>query len=230
MPQASDWILVEGGSFSMGGGLRDEENPAHEVELDAFLLARFPVTRAAYSTFLRTTGHEPPEFWNEPSFRKPRAPAVGPSWNDADAYCRWYDAESGEAVRLPSEAEWEFAARAGRDVLYPWGDEGAESVPDYDQRWLDGPEPVDAYPSRHPWGFLGLGENVHEWCRDWYDRNYYGVSPTKNPMGPPSGRRRASRGGSWRHDVKVTRCTARSSIPPHFRYADYGFRLCRTAG
>ena len=65
MPQASDWILVEGGSFSMGGGLRDEENPAHEVELDAFLLARFPVTRATYSTFLRTTGHEPPEFWND---------------------------------------------------------------------------------------------------------------------------------------------------------------------
>jgi formylglycine-generating enzyme len=112
-----------------------------------------------------------------------------------------------------------------RPVLYPWGDEGPEGVPDYERRWLDGPEIVDLHPSRHPWGFLGLGENVHEWCADWFDADYYAVSPEIDPRGPPAGKRRASRGGSWRHDVKVTRCAARSSIPPHLRYADYGFRL-----
>ena len=211
----------------MGGGPRDEENPAHRVDLAPFQLALTPVTREQYSQFLEATGHEAPSFWKEPAFQHPRSPATGPSWQDATAFCTWYSQLSGNEVHLPSEAEWEFAARAGREVLYPWGNEGLEEVPDYDRRWLAGPEPVDAYESRHPWGFLGMGENVHEWCRDWYDRDYYHDSPVRNPTGPDSGRRRSSRGGSWRHAIKITRCTARSSIPPHFRYADYGFRLCR---
>ena len=141
------------------------------------------------------------------------------------AFCRWWSEVSGDPVGLPTEAEWERAAKADRDVLYPWGDQGPEGVPDYERRLLDGPEPVDRYPSPHPWGFLGLGENVHEWCADWFDADYYAVSPQVDPRGPEEGKRRASRGGSWRHDVKVTRCAARSSIPPRMRYADYGFRL-----
>ena len=114
-------------------------------------------------------------------------PAVGPSWEDAAAFCAWTGEREGFAVRLPTEAEWECAARAGRDVLYPWGDEPPESLPDYAARWLGGPEPVDAYPSLHPLGFLGLGENVHEWCADWYDPRYYEVSPARRP--PRAGRR-----------------------------------------
>ena len=113
-------------------------------------------------------------------------------------------------------------SRRGR---IPGASRGRRSVPDYERRWLDGPEIVDLYPSPHPWGFLGLGENVHEWCADWFDADYYLVSPAVDPRGPDEGKRRASRGGSWRHDVKVTRCAARSSIPPRMRYADYGFRL-----
>ena len=220
-----DWIDVRGGTFWMGGGPRAEENPRHEVTLDSFRLARTPVTRAQYQEFLDATGHERPSFWLEPAFAHPRSPATGPSWHDAAAYCRWYEQQTGDSAGLPSEAEWELAARADGDALYAWGNEGPEAVPDYDLRWRAGPEPVDAYESRHPWGFLGLGENVHEWCADWYDRDYYSVSPRRNPTGPESGRRRASRGGSWRHQVKVSRCAARSSIPPHLRYADYGFRL-----
>jgi formylglycine-generating enzyme required for sulfatase activity len=141
------------------------------------------------------------------------------------AFCAWLAAATGENVGLPTEAEWERAARGERDVAYPWGDAGPEGVRDYARRWLEGPEPVDLYPSPHPWGFLGLGENVHEWCADWFAADYYSVSPEIDPRGPAEGRRRASRGGSWRHDVKVSRCAARSSIPPHLRYADYGFRL-----
>lgn len=209
----------------MGGGPRDQENPPHSVVVSSFRLACAPVTRGQYQEFLDATGHERPEFWNEDRFSHPRMPAVGPSWEDAMAYCRWLQAETGQPVGLPTEAEWEYAAKARRSVVYPWGDEGPEAVPDYDSRWIDGPEPVDLYPSPHPWGFLGLGENVHEWCSDWYDPAYYTVSPRRDPQGPASGHRRASRGGSWRHRVKVTRCAARSSIPPGFRYADYGFRL-----
>jgi formylglycine-generating enzyme required for sulfatase activity len=220
-----EWIDVPGGSFVMGGGPRAEENPAHRVAVASFRLARAPVTRAEYQRFLDATGHEAPPFWSEPRFANPRLPAVGPSWDDAMAFCEWVRSLTGEEVGLPTEAEWERAAKADRDVVWPWGEEGPEAVPDYGRRWIDGPEVVDLYPSPHPWGFLGLGENVHEWCADWFDAAYYAVSPANDPRGPAEGKRRASRGGSWRHDVKVTRCAARSSIPPRMRYADYGFRL-----
>lgn len=232
-----EWIDVPGGRFWMGGGPRDNENPRHEVRVSAFRLARAPVTREEYQAFLDDVfddvsdkaGHAAPSFWNEPAFAHPRMPAVGPSWEDAATFCAWVSEREGFAVRLPTEAEWEHAARAGRDVLYPWGDDPPESLPGYERRWLEGPEPVDSYPSRHPQGFLGLGENVHEWCSDWYDARYYEVSPLDDPRGPGSGTRRASRGGSWRHQIKVSRCAARSAIPPALRYADYGFRLAADA-
>lgn len=226
-----EWIGVPEGRFWMGGGPRDNENPRHEVRVPAFRLARAPVTREEYQRFLDATGHPAPPFWNEPAFSHPRMPAVGPSWEDAMAYCDWLGAlvgdpgAAGDRPRLPSEAEWEHAARAGRDVLYPWGDEPPESLPDYRRRWAEGPEPVDAYPSLHPLGFLGLGENVHEWCADWYDAGYYAVSPVDDPRGPAAGTRRSSRGGAWRHEIKASRCAARSAIPPRMRYSDYGFRL-----
>ncbi len=228
-PDLPDWIDVPGGSFWMGGGPKANENPRHRVTVSAFRLARTAVIRSEYQKFLDTTGHAAPDFWDEPAFTGATLPAVGPSWEDAVTYCRWLTEELGEEVRLPTEAEWECAAKAGREVVYPWGDDPPEALPDYDRRWLDGPEPVAAYPSLHPWGFLGLGENVHEWCSDWYDVGYYAVSPERDPKGPSTGRRRASRGGAWRHAVKVSRCAARSSIPPGMRYRDYGFRLCSAA-
>jgi formylglycine-generating enzyme required for sulfatase activity len=229
-----DWIDLPGGRFWMGGGprdpARDNESPRHEVRVHPFRLARTPVTREEYQAFLGDTGRPAPDFWGEPAFSHPRLPAAGPSWEDAAAFCAWTGERLGLAVRLPTEAEWESAARAGRDVLYPWGDEPPESLPDYARRWRSGPEPVDAYPSLHPLGFLGLGENVHEWCADWYDPRYYEVSPVDDPRGPASGLRRASRGGAWRHEVKVSRCAARSAIPPGMRYSDYGFRLAADGG
>jgi formylglycine-generating enzyme required for sulfatase activity len=225
------FIAVDGGELLMGGGPRAEENPAHRVRVPAFELAQVPVTRAEYQlfldSFLDAAGCAEPPFWREPAFADPRMPAVGPSWDDATAYCAWLSQRLGRRVRLPSEAEWECAAKAGREVLYPWGDDPPESLPDYAHRWLDGPEPVGAYPSLHPLGFLGLGENVHEWCSDWFDAGYYARSPTFDPRGPERGRRRSARGGSWRHAVKVSRCAARSSIPPDRRYSDFGFRLAR---
>ena len=90
-------------------------------------------------------------------------------------------------------------------------------------RWRDGPEPV-GQGEPNGYGLFDMCENVHEWCSDWYDPAYYAVSPAENPQGPAHGTRRASRGGAWRHHIKFSRCAARSSIPPEFRYADYGFR------
>jgi sulfatase modifying factor 1 len=208
--------------FSAG---RDDEKPAHRVWVDSFELALFQTTNEEYGAFLGRTRRTMPSSWNDPLFSHPRQPVVGVSWHDAVAYCEWLSGLTGKRYRLPTEAEWERAARAGADdTLYPWGNTPPEDLPVYRQRWKTGPEPVGLYPP-NPYGLYNLGDNVHEWCSDWYDPAYYGVSPQQNPQGPPTGTRRASRGGSWRHHIKVTRTAARSSIPPEFKYADYGFRV-----
>jgi sulfatase modifying factor 1 len=204
---------------------RDDEKPAHRVWVDGFELAAFQTTNAEYARFLRETGHPPPLLWNDPNFDKPYQPVVAVSWYDAVAYCDWLSRELGRRFRLPTEAEWERAARGGAESeMFPWGNSAPEELPDYASRWKSGPERVGLYaPNRY--GLYNLGDNVHEWCADWYDPEYYASSPERNPQGPPSGSRRASRGGSWRHHIKVTRTAARSSIPPELKYADYGFRV-----
>jgi formylglycine-generating enzyme required for sulfatase activity len=216
------------GWFTMGCDAgRDDEKPARRVWVDAFEIGVCQVTRAEYERFLVATAHTPPPFWNDPNFQHPNQPVVGPSWHDAVAYCDWLSGISGRRYRLPSEAEWERAARGGAEgALYPWGDAAPETVPDYSTRWQNGPEPAARY-APNGYGLFNMCDNVHEWCADWYDAHYYASAEARNPRGPDHGTRRASRGGSWRHHVKVSRCAARSSIPPEFKYADYGFRLAR---
>ena len=204
---------------------RDEERPVHRVAVAPFLLARLQVTNADYDRFVQSARRSPAPFRGAAGFDDPRHPVVAVSWHDAQAYCEWLSGISGRVFRLPTEAEWEFAARGGlRGRLYPWGDEPPQARSRYAQRWKDGPEPVGASES-NGYGLFEMCENVHEWCADWYDPRYYDVSPGENPRGPVSGSRKASRGGSWRHHVKIARCAARSSIPPEFQYADYGFRV-----
>jgi formylglycine-generating enzyme len=197
------------------------------VWVDAFEMCSCQVTRAEYERFLAATNWLAPPFWNDPHFQNPRHPAVGPSWHDAVVYCEWLNGGGAKRYRLPTEAEWERAARGGAEgALYPWGQGAPETLPDYPRRWIDGPEPVALY-APNGFGLFNMCDNVHEWCADWYDARYYEAAAARNPQGPEHGTRRASRGGSWRHHVKVSRCAARSSIPPEFRYADYGFRLAR---
>jgi formylglycine-generating enzyme required for sulfatase activity len=218
------------GWFRMGCDAgRDDEKPAHRVWVDAFSLAAFQTTNAEYTRFLENTKHPAPPLWDDPNFANPKQPVVAVSWFDSVAYCTWLSRALGKQFRLPTEAEWERAARGGKeDEAFPWGNCAPEELPDYARRWKTGPEPVGLYePS--PYGLYNLGDNVHEWCTDWYDAAYYSVSPERNPQGPSSSTRRASRGGSWRHHVKVTRTAARSSIPPEFKYADYGFRVALDA-
>lgn len=204
---------------------RDDEKPVHRVWVDAFELAAFQVTNAQYARFLKETHYSTPLLWDDSNFNHPEQPVAAVSWFDAAAYCEWLSRKVGKRFRLPAEAEWERAARGGVEgELYPWGNQPPESLPNYANRWKTGPEPVGLY-SPGAYGLYNLGDNVHEWCADWYNPGYYAVSPERNPQGPPTGTRRASRGGSWRHHVKVTRTAARSSIPPEFKYADYGFRV-----
>jgi formylglycine-generating enzyme required for sulfatase activity len=210
---------------------QDNEKPVHRVWVDEFLLAAHQVTNADYARFLGDTTSQPPPFWSDAAFNHPAQPVVGVSWHEAVRYCEWLSACTEKKFRLPTEAEWERAARGGNEdagTLFRWGDAPPQSLPGYADRcashWKTGPEPVgQAEPN--PLGLYNMCDNVHEWCSDWYAPDYYAVSPKRNPRGPETGDRRASRGGSWRHHVKMSRCAARSSIPPEFHYADYGFRV-----
>jgi len=217
---------VPAGWFQMGCDRgQDNERPGHRVWVEAFELAAFQVTNTDYRRFLHATERQAPRHWNDPNFNHPQQPVIAVSWFDAVAYCKWLSELTCRRFRLPTEAEWERAARGGEEgKLYPWGDEPPQSQPDYAQRWLTGPEPVGRY-APNSYGIYNICDNVHEWCADYFDPDYYVVSPEKNPQGPASGTRRSSRGGSWRHHVKIARCAARSSIPPEFEYADYGFRV-----
>jgi formylglycine-generating enzyme len=220
------FVSIPGGWFLMGSSSgQDCERPVHRVWVDGFSLAATQVTNAEYECFLSATGGQPPPFWNDGNFNRPEQPVAGASWFEADRYCAWLKSQTGHSYRLPTEAEWERAARGEvEQKQFPWGDDPPQNLPDYENRWLNGPEPV-ANNAPNVFGLYDICQNVHEWCSDWYDPDYYAISPERNPRGPGLGQRKASRGGSWRHQVKVARCSARSSIPPEFQYADYGFRV-----
>jgi sulfatase modifying factor 1 len=216
------------GRFRMGSETgQDDERPAHDVRVDAFEASIYPVTRAEYRVFLDVTGHERPRDWSEAAFDGDDRPVVGVSWHDASAYCEWRT-RLGSPERLPTEAEWERAARGGVDgAEFPWGDAIPGWIPDNGRGPLVAPWAV-TLGEPNSFGLYGIAANIHEWCADWHDRGYYAVSPAENPRGPASGLRRASRGGSWRHAVTISRCSARSKIDPSFRYTDYGFRTVRS--
>jgi len=221
-------VSIPGAWFLMGSNSgQDCERPVHRVWIDAFDLASTQVTNAEYQHFLRATGSQPPPFWCDPNFNHPQQPVTAVSWFEADQYCQWLASQTARPYRLPTEAEWEHAARGDLEQNdFPWRNDPPQSLPDYATRWQTGPEPVARY-APNAFGLYNTCDNVHEWCSDWYDPNYYATSPDHNPRGPAQGQRKASRGGSWRHHVKVSRCSARSSIPPEFQYADYGFRIAR---
>ncbi len=219
---------IPAGVFLMGSEEGPEdERPVHRVYLDAFELAVYPVTVREYDEFLRLTGHAFPREWRGSS-GDVNLPVVGVSWLDCIEYCRWRT-QKGDPVRLPTEAEWERAARGGIDgQRYPWGNEIPSWIPGSGRGPLAGPWPIDL-GEPNGFGLCGIAANIHEWCADWYASDYYAISPESNPAGPPHGVRRASRGGSWRHAVTISRCAARSRIDPSFRYTDYGFRVARIA-
>src|SRR5688500_16238399 len=218
---------IPAGQFLMGSDSgHDDERPVHEVEVDAFECAVFPITQLQYAEFLRATRHETPREWPD-RLTAIDLPVTGVSWIDAQAFCRWRT-DAGDPMRLPTEAEWEFAARGGLvGAQYPWGDAIPDWLPNRGSGPLPGPWPV-TLGEPNGFGLFGIGANIHEWCADWYAADYYTQSPAQNPRGPVTGRRRASRGGAWRHDVTVSRCAQRSRIDPSFRYTDYGFRVVKS--
>ena len=207
-------VRVPGGRFRMGcDDGRDDERPERDAEVAAFLLARTPVTRAQYAAFLRTGRAAPPPWWDDAAFAHPDHPVVGVTWFEAASYAAWASEAFGGRWRLPAEAEWERAARGGLDrAPTAWG--AAVPAGEIPAGTLAGPWPAGR-GTPNAYGLCDMGTIVHEWCADWYDA----------AAAVPS--RRASRGGSWRHRVRWSPPSARSSLPPELRYADYGFRVLR---
>ena len=176
----------------------------------AFHLGRAPVTNREYARFLGSGRAAAPPWWSDPDFSGARQPVVGVTWDEATAYCAWLGEQTGGRWRLPAETEWEHAACGG--LVAPrtaWGDTiPSNEIP---QGPIAGPwEAGRGTPNGY--GLLDMGTIVHEWCLDWAE-------------GRPGPRRRASRGGSWRHEIRWSSPAARSSLPPEYRYSDYGFRV-----
>jgi len=226
-------VLVPGGPFLMGSAAgRPDERPVREVVVRSFLLGRTAVTNADYAPFLATARVARPPWWGDPEFRRADQPVVGVTWFDAEAYCHWLSEITRAVWRLPTEAEWERAARGGLESApTAWGEAiPAGEIPDGP---LAGPWPVGR-GTPNGFGLCDMGTIVHEWCLDWYRAPEPGPPASPVDVGPvgeapvaEDGGRRASRGGSWRHHVRWSSPSARSSLPPTFRYADYGFRLAR---
>ncbi len=217
-------VEVAAGWFWMGWeGGHPAERPRHRVWLDAFAIARTPVSNAEYAGFLEASGSPFPPSWDDPRFNDPGQPVVAVNWFEAALYCDWLSSERGGRCRLPTEAEWEKAARGGlEDARYPWGNETPAAA-----RFDRPPRAEDTVAN--PLGLRALSGVCHEWCLDWEDEEYYAVSPDRNPQGPAHGTRRVSRGGAWRHQDPWSPVAHRSSLPPDLRYTDYGFRVVRAS-
>lgn len=217
-----EMVIIPEGAFAMGSTHGDEnETPVHRVWLDAFAIAKYPVSRREYALFMEKTRHKPPRYWNNPAFQQPDQPVVAATYFDAVAYCAWLCACTGKPYRLPTEAEREKSARGGQEAWeYPWGN---DLPADHRGGRNTALEPIGT-EGPNGYGLFNMSAGVHEWCADFYSRSYYAISPDRNPTGPESGARRVARGGAWRHGIRFSRCAARSSLAPDKQFSDFGFR------
>lgn len=225
-----EWITVPAGEFWMGSaqGARNEK-PVHRLLVPEFRIARTPVTNAQYQLYVQATGAAPPQHWKDgqPPKEKLAHPVVYITWQDAGAYCEWLSSVTGKKVRLPTEAEWEKAARGDQDRReYPWGDQFNKTKCNSAESGIGETSPVGAFPTgASPYGCLDMSGNVWEWVQDWYDADYYG--PTRNPKGPVSGEYRIVRGGSWSDTPRLVRVSFRGRYIPDPRSDLVGFRCAQ---
>ncbi len=226
-------VLVPAGAFWMGlaeGEGLDDEQPRHRVYLDVYHIDQFEITTERYAKFLAFTGWQKPLNWTMVTLPEHATrPVIGVGWADADAYCRI------NGRRLPTEAEWEKAARGTTERRFPWGEKKpAASLALFGQMAkfsYDLLKPVGSFPGgESPYGAFDLAGNVAEWVEDWYDGEYYRNSPEKNPPGPRTGQYKMVRGGSW-SDMPVYLMAAgrTSKLPPDTRNAFIGFRCAQSA-
>ena len=218
---------------SIDDDARDDETPQHKVRISkGFQMGVHEVTLGQFKQFIAGAGRDgllTGDFIKYNSGGDGDSAAVTyVSWDDAQDFIRWLNQkEGGNAYRLPTEAEWEYAARAGTTTRYSWGDNAGQAG---DYAWYDGnAKRVHAVGTKkpNPWGLYDMHGNVWEWVQDWYDDNYYRNSPTNDPKGVASGRYRVLRGGSWSNFAGFLRSAVRLNASPGLRYYSVGFRLVR---
>jgi len=245
---ADEFVPVPGGCFLMGNGFSDGyhlENPVHEVCLDSFSIARFDVTVADFRRFTAATGYrseaeqgdgcyvydgslwrkDPAAHWRAPGFKQDDShPVVCVSWNDAAAYAGWLSATEQLNYRLPTEAQWEYAARGGGRIERYAGGNDVDAVAWYSANAAGSTHPV-GQKKGNALGLYDMSGNVWQWTADWYDARYYRDSPKDNPRGAANGTKRVFRGGSWFYDARGVRVSYRDFAVPTYRSSYLGFRL-----
>jgi formylglycine-generating enzyme required for sulfatase activity/predicted MPP superfamily phosphohydrolase len=241
-------VHIEAGEFIRGSNEADYEKPIQQVYLDAFMVAKYTVTNREFKEFVRDGGYNnkdywtpegwqwqkdgeiiEPEYWHDRKWNGPNFPVVGVSWYEAAAYAGWLSQKTGEKYILPTEAQWEKAARGTKGLIYPWGNEFDKNLCNYDECGLGRTSPVGIFPGgESPYGCVDMAGNVWEWCGDWYDSYYSKSCPKENPQGPSTGSRRVLRGGGWGHDAWGCRAASRGCRRPAARGAGIGFRLARS--
>jgi formylglycine-generating enzyme required for sulfatase activity len=256
LPVVPDLARVPAGDFLMGSSdAAEDERPVHRVYVSEFFVGRFPVSNEEYARFVRDTERPAPAVHTLPmiaggsrgaAFQELAAPYVWTNgrppagrgshpvvlvrFEDALAYCEWLSGQLGRPVRLPTEAEWEKAARGGVDGRkFPWGDDvdasRANYLTDPLAKHQRGTRPTGTYPP-NPYGLCDMAGNVWEWVSDWYAPEYYAASEPRDPKGPDSGAMRIVRGGSWVNaDVRSMRCACRHPVPPDTYAYSIGFRI-----
>ena len=256
-------VLVPASAFRMGDNFGDgesRERPVHLVELDAYYIGKHELTNGQWRKFRDDPGYDDPKFWpggrvvpkDQDSYWKQANnhgggtpdsdpyPVIGVNWDSATAFCNWVSAKTGKTYRLPTEAEWEKAARGADQRRYPWGNSIDPSYANfvYAQKFdtvrevgfYDGSQrgQLKTHSNASPYGAFDMAGNVMEWCQDWYSRDYYSVSPRKNPKGPQTGAYKVVRGGSFFLDPLDLRSYGRSAAWPSFlAHRMIGFRLVR---
>jgi len=230
-----EMVYIPGGTFLMGSpeteeGSSNDERPQHTVMVTPFFMSKFPVTQAQWEAVMGT----------HPSyFKGAKRPVEDVSWGDAVEFCRRLSKKTGHTYRLPSEAEWEYACRAGTTTPFYFGKTITTDLANYDGNdpYASGPKgisrnqttDVGSFPP-NAFGLYDMHGNVGEWCRDRYDSDYYSKSPGENPYGPgPSSlSSRVVRGGGWRDGARLCRAASRGDDWSLFGSRSYGFRLVRT--
>ncbi len=225
-----DMILIPAGSFMMGSDSNEtNEKPAHQVTLNAFYIGKFEITNRQYKAFIEFTGLKPPSTWEDGNFPEQLAdhPITGITWEDAYAYCDWLSDFAKKKYRLPTEAEWERAARGGlKEMKFPWGNDINKLRANFGKNYSEGTTPAGKIKPNE-FGVCDMAGNVAEWTADWFLDEYYAQSSKENPKGPDNGSKKVVRGGSWRDDPEDIRVSVRKYESPTSASEYIGFRVVR---
>jgi formylglycine-generating enzyme required for sulfatase activity len=248
--RADNMVLVKSGKFMRGSSeddtdAYDDEIPKREIYIDDFKIGKYPVTNEEFKVFIDDGGYDreefwakegwqwreeneiiEPEYWHGRKWNAPNFPVVGISWYEAEAYANWLSKRTGNHYRLPTEAEWEKAARGTKGFTYPGGEDFDKNSCNSYESGLLRTSPVGIFPKgKSPYGCFDMAGTVWEWCSDRYNNKYYANSPDKNPKGPSDGAGRVLRGGGWSNHARRCRSASRFLSVPRSRGNVLGFRL-----